>query len=172
MPHNGSGFIIAISNRRPDGDPWLSISIAVRAFELGEKERPALERPTILLADDHHPLLNRVMSLLKPQFEVVGSVSDGRALVREAQRLQPDVIVLDIAMPILTGIEAARELHEAGSKAKLVFLTVHQSRAFIRECFANGGLGYVTKSRMVTDLVPAINEALSNRHFVSPAITH
>jgi DNA-binding NarL/FixJ family response regulator len=136
------------------------------------KERPALERPTILLADDHHPLLNRVISLLKPQFEVIGSVSDGRALVREAQRLQPDVIVLDIAMPILTGIEAARELYDAGSKAKLVFLTVHQGNAFIRECFAKGGLGYVTKSRMMTDLIPAINEALSNRHFVSPAITH
>jgi DNA-binding NarL/FixJ family response regulator len=67
-----------------------------------------------------------------------------------------------------TGIEAARELHEAGSKAKLLFLTVHQSLSFVRECFAEGGLGYVTKSRLVTDLVPAINEALSNRIFVSP----
>ncbi|HEX3471380.1 MAG TPA: response regulator transcription factor [Silvibacterium sp.] len=172
MPHNGSGFSIAISSPCQDSDPWLSICIAIRAFELGGKERPALERPTILLADDHHPLLNRVMSLLKPQFEVVGSVSDGRALVREAQRLQPDVIVLDIAMPLLTGIEAARELHEAGSKAKLVFLTVHQSTAFVRECFVEGGLGYVTKSRMVTDLIPAINEALSNRRFVSPSVTY
>jgi DNA-binding NarL/FixJ family response regulator len=131
-----------------------------------------LERPRVLLADDHHPILNRVVSLLKEHFEIVGSVSDGRALVREAERLQPDVIVLDITMPILTGIEAARELHEAGSKARLVFLTVHQSNAFVRECFAKGGLGYVTKSRMMTDLVPAINEALSNRHFVSPVVTH
>lgn len=131
-----------------------------------------MERPRVLLADDHHPILNRVVSLLKEHFEIVGSVSDGRALVREAERLQPDVIVLDITMPILTGIEAARELHEAGSKARLVFLTVHQSNAFVRECFAKGGLGYVTKSRMMTDLVPAINEALSNRHFVSPVVTH
>lgn len=117
-------------------------------------------------------MLNRVVSLLKEQFEIVGSVSDGRALVREAERLQPDVIVLDVTMPILTGIEAARQLHEAGSKARLVFLTVHQSNAFVRECFAKGGLGYVTKSRMMTDLVPAINEALSNRRFVSPSVTH
>ena len=131
-----------------------------------------MERPRVLLADDHHPMLNRVVSLLKEHFEIVGSVSDGRALVREAERLQPDVIVLDITMPILTGIEAARELHEAGSKARLVFLTVHQSNAFVRECFAQGGLGFVTKSRMVTDLIPAINEALSNRHFVSPAVAH
>ena len=129
-------------------------------------------RPRVLLADDHHPMLNRVVSLLKEHYEIVGSVSDGRALVREAERLQPDVIVLDITMPILTGIEAARELHEVGSKAKLVFLSVHQSNAFVRECFAKGGLGYVTKSRMTTDLIPAINEALSNRHFVSPAVTH
>ncbi len=131
-----------------------------------------MERPRVLLADDHHPVLNRIVSLLKEHFEIVGSVSDGRALIREAARLQPDVIVLDITMPILTGIEAARELHQAGSKARLVFLTVHQSTAFVRECFANGGLGYVTKSRMMTDLVPAINEALSNRHFTSPALPH
>ncbi len=131
-----------------------------------------MDRPRVLLADDHHPVLNRVVSLLKERFEIVGSVNDGRALVIEAARLQPDVIVLDITMPILTGIEAARELYEAGSKARLVFLTVYQSKAFVRECFANGGLGYVTKSRMMTDLVPAINEALSNRHFVSPAVTH
>lgn len=117
-------------------------------------------------------MLNRVIALLKPQFEVVGSVSDGGALVREAQRLQPDVIVLDITMPILTGIEAARQLHEVGSKAKLVFLTVHQDPAFVRECFAEGALGYVTKSRMMTDLIPAINEALSSRLFVSPSVTH
>ena len=131
-----------------------------------------MERPRVLLADDHHPMLNRIVSLLKEHFEIVGSVSDGRALVREAQRLHPDVIVLDITMPILTGIEAAGELYEAGSKARLVFLSVHQSNAFVRECFAKGGLGYVTKSRMMTDLIPAINEALSNRRFVSPVVTH
>jgi len=97
-------------------------------------------------------------------------VNDGKSLVSEAQRLQPDVIVLDIAMPLLTGIEAARELHKAGSQAKLVFLTIHQDLAFVRGCFAEGGLGYVTKSRLVTDLIPAIHEALSNHTFVSPSV--
>lgn len=115
-------------------------------------------------------MLDRMMSLLRPQFEVVGMVNDGRALVNEAQRLQSDVIVLDISMPILTGIEAARELQGTGSQAKLVFLTVHQESAFVRECLAEGGLGYVAKSRMVTDLIPAIREALSNRRFVSPSV--
>lgn len=155
----------------PDGSRWLvDKNISVRAFD--SEKGQLVERPRILLADDHHPVLNRVIALLKTQFEVVGSVSDGGALVREAQRLQPDVIVLDITMPILTGIEAARELHEAGSKAKLVFLTVHQDPAFARECFAEGALGYVTKSRMVTDLIPAIKEALFSRRFVSPSVTH
>ena len=140
-----------------------------RAFESG-KERPILGRPRILLADDHHPVLDRVVSLLQAHFDVIGTVNDGRTLVSEAQRLQPDVIVLDIGMPILNGIEAAHELHEVGSRAKLVFLTIHQDPAFVRGCFAEGGLGYVTKSRMGTDLIPAIHEALSDHHFVSPAV--
>ena len=127
-------------------------------------------RPRILLADDHHPVLARVVSLLQPHFEVVGTVNDGRTLVTEAQRLQPDVIVLDIGMPILNGIEAAHELHEAGSRAKLVFLTIHQDPAFVHGCFAEGGLGYVTKSRMGIDLIPAIHEALCDHPFVSPSV--
>jgi DNA-binding NarL/FixJ family response regulator len=135
-----------------------------------EEERPNLARPRILLADDHHPVLARVLSLLQPHFEVIGMVNDGKSLVSEAQRLQPDVIVLDIAMPLLTGIEAARELHKAGSQAKLVFLTIHQEPAFVRGCFAEGGLGYVTKSRLVSDLIPAIHEALSDHTFVSPSV--
>jgi len=113
---------------------------------------------------------DRVRSLLQPHFEVIGTVDDGRTLISEAQRLQPDVIVLDIRMPILSGIEAARELHEAGSRAKLVFLTIHQETAYVRGCFAAGGLGYVTKSRMVTDLILAINEVLSDHRFVSPSL--
>ena len=131
-----------------------------------------MQRPRVLVADDHPPVLNRVLSLLHTDFDVVGVASDGKTLVSEAHRLQPDVIVLDITMPILTGIEAARELHKEGSKAKIIFLTIHQSAAFVRECFAQGGLGYVTKSRMVTDLIPAIREALANQHFVSPSVVH
>jgi len=140
------------------------------ASEFRKKERPVLARPRILLADNHHPMRDCVLSLLQPHFEVIGTVDDGRTLISEAQRLQPDVIVLDIRMPILSGIEAARELHEAGSRAKLVFLTIHQDTAYVRGCFAAGGLGYVTKSRMVTDLILAINEVLSDHRFVSPSL--
>jgi len=130
-----------------------------------------LRRPRVLLADDHLPVIDRLTSILRFEFDVIGAVSDGRSLVGEAERLHPDVIVLDITMPELTGIEAAHELKEAGSTAKLVFLTVHQQAAFVHECFAEGGLGYVTKARLLLDLIPAINEALSGRHFVSPSVS-
>lgn len=124
----------------------------------------------MLLADDHDLVLARVLSLLESSFEVVGTANNGRDLVAEAQRLLPDVIVLDITMPILTGIEAARELHEARSMVKLVFLTVNEDAAFVRACLAEGALGYVKKSRMATDLIPAINDALCGRCFISPSV--
>lgn len=125
----------------------------------------------MLLADDHGLVLARVLSLLESSFEVVGTANNGRDLLAEAQRLHPDVIVLDITMPILTGIEAAHELREAGSMVKLVFLTVNEDAAFVRACFAAGALGYVKKSRLGTDLIPAINDALSGRCFISPSVT-
>ena len=125
----------------------------------------------MLLADDHGLVLARVLSLLESSFEVVGTANNGRDLLTEAQRLHPDVIVLDITMPILTGIEAAHELREAGSMVKLVFLTVNEDAAFVRACFAEGALGYVKKSRLGTDLIPAINDALSGRRFISPSVS-
>ena len=124
----------------------------------------------MLLADDHDLVLARVLSLLNSSFEVVGTANNGRDLLAEAQRLHPDVIVLDITMPILTGIEAARELRAAGSMVKLVFLTVNEDAAFVRACFSEGALGYVKKSRLGTDLIPAINDALSGRCFISPSV--
>ncbi len=133
------------------------------------KETPEHARPRVLLADDHDFFLNRVTSVLKSDFELVGTVNDGRSLVREAQRLRPDLIVLDIAMPVLNGIEAAREIHAAFPAIRLVFLTVHADPEYVRACFAEGGLGYVKKSRLGRDLIPAINEALSGRSFISPS---
>jgi DNA-binding NarL/FixJ family response regulator len=129
-----------------------------------------LNTPRLLLADDHDAMLQRALSLLR-NFQVIGTANNGKDLVSEALRLQPDVIVLDITMPIMTGIEAAHELREAGSTAKLVFLTVHDQPAFLHACFTEGALGYVTKSHLGTDLIPAINEALSGHHFISPSIS-
>lgn len=131
-----------------------------------------MDRPRILVADDHDVILDMVLSLLQPEFEVVGTATNGIDLISAAQRLQPDVIVLDITMPILNGIEAAHEIQEAGLKVNFVFLTVHERSSFVRACFEEGASAYVTKSRLKTDLIPAIREALSGHHFISPFLSH
>ena len=97
-----------------------------------------MTRPRILLADDHRIMLERVRALLQATFDVVGAVSNGREMVSEALRLNPDVIVADISMPQLSGIEAAHELRERGSRAKLVFLTIHPDDEFVTACLAEG----------------------------------
>jgi|SRR5580700_11092387 DNA-binding NarL/FixJ family response regulator len=135
------------------------------------KMRPTSNQPRVLLADDHRPIIERVTALLESSFEIVGTVGNGADLVAEAQKLQPDLIVLDISMPGLTGIEAARQLREAGSTAKIVFLTVHERVEFVHACLAEGALGYVVKSRMAVDLIPAIREALSGHRFISPPVS-
>ena len=141
--------------------------IASRVFAV---ETPQRARPRVLLADDHDLFLNRVTSVLKSDFDVVGTVNDGGTLVCEAQRLQPDLIVLDITMPVLNGIEAALEIHGAFPTIKLVFLTLHSDPQFVCACFAEGGLGYVIKSRLGRDLIAAINEAPLGRSFISPSV--
>jgi DNA-binding NarL/FixJ family response regulator len=127
-----------------------------------------LDRPKIIVADDHDAMLDTVLSLLRPDFDLVATVNNGRDLIREAHRLQPDVIVLDITMPVLNGIDAAHKIHEAGLTTRLVFLTVHEQSSFVNACFDEGALGYVTKSRLRTDLIPAIRDAISGHHFISP----
>ncbi len=121
----------------------------------------------VLLADDYPPLLESVAALLRSSFDVVGTACNGEDLISQAMRLHPDVIVADITMPVLTGIEAAHQLREAGSGAKFVFLTVHPEDAFVQACQAEGALGYVVKSRMKADLIPAINAALNGQSYVS-----
>lgn len=126
-------------------------------------------RPKLLLADDHDMVLERLLSMLV-EYQVVGTAHNGSDLVSKALQLQPDVIVSDITMPGLNGIDAAHELHKAGSTAKFVFLTVHVQPAFLEACFAEGALGFVTKSHLGTDLLPALKDALCGRCFISPCI--
>lgn len=114
-------------------------------------------RPRIFLADDHADFLKAEITLLQPHFELVGTADDGASLVSEVQRLQPDVAVVDIVMPAMTGIEALHKLVESGSKAKFVFLTVHSSAEFVRACMDEGARGFVTKSQMKAHLIPAIH---------------
>jgi DNA-binding NarL/FixJ family response regulator len=130
-----------------------------------------LNRARVLLADDHLIVLDRVGALLSSSFEVVGAVTNGQELISAAIRLDPDVIVADITMPGLSGIEAAHQLREAGSRAKFVFLTIHIEHEFIDACRAEGALGYVVKSHVKTDLIPAIKAVLSGRTFISPLVS-
>jgi DNA-binding NarL/FixJ family response regulator len=92
--------------------------------------------------------------------------------VETARRLQPDVIITDITMPTLNGIEAAKQLKESGSRAKVVFLTVHSDPEFVRACLNVGACGYIVKPRMDSDLLPAVREALAGRIFLSPTDNH
>jgi DNA-binding NarL/FixJ family response regulator len=132
-----------------------------------KKEMQTVAKPTVLVADDHVVVLARVLSLLANSFDVVGTARDGKDLITQAQRLHPDVIVLDITMPQLNGVAAAHKLRELGSTAKLVFLTVNEGEEFIEACFAEGALAYVTKARMTIDLIPAIERALTAHRFIS-----
>jgi len=126
-------------------------------------------RARILLADDHKEIRDRAVRLLEPEFEVVGAVADGHALVRVSAQLKPDVCIIDISMPYLNGIEAAIKLRENGSEARIVFLTVNEDSDFVRAALKTGALGYVVKSRMATDLCLAINGAIRGHLFVSPS---
>jgi DNA-binding NarL/FixJ family response regulator len=124
----------------------------------------------VLLADDHEDFLAAVVRHLEPQVEVVKTVGNGQALLDEAARLEPDVIVLDISMPVLNGIEAARKLKAMGSLAKIVFLTVHADSDYVRAALGTGALGYVLKSELASDLLPCLKEVLVGRSFVSASI--
>ena len=123
----------------------------------------------IFLADDHRYLLELIRGLLEPTFDVVGAVEDGEALVEAAGNLQPDVIITDISMPKLNGIEAADRLRESGSPSKIVFLTAHVDPDFVQAALKTGALAYVTKFRINTDLSVAMGEVLAGHIFVSPS---
>lgn len=101
------------------------------------------------------------------EFEVVGKVDNGQALFDAAMRLRPDVIVTDISMPVLNGIEAVDRLRNAGCNSRIVFLTIHSDADFVRKCLSTGAFGYVVKGRIATELIPAIREALAGHIFVS-----
>jgi DNA-binding NarL/FixJ family response regulator len=126
-----------------------------------------MTRSRVVLADDLAPVMIEVASLLRETFDVVGMASDGRAALETTVRLKPDLVVLDISMPGLSGIEVAKELKRRASGAKIVFLTVHEDRTILAACHAAGGLGYVIKVLMETDLIPAMKEALAGRSFTS-----
>ena len=125
---------------------------------------------TLLLADDNPIILEHVRSLFgnSRQYQVVGAVTDGDAVPRAYSRLRPDIIVLDISMGEISGIDVAQNLLDSGCKAKIVFLTVHEDADFINAAMGAGGSAYVVKSRVSSDLVPALDAVVSGKLFVSP----
>lgn len=122
----------------------------------------------VLLADDSPSMLQAARGILEPEFQIVGTVDDGQAVLEAMESLKPDVLILDISMGVMNGLEAARLLTRIGSKAKIVFLTVHHDREFVEEAFSAGALGYVIKPRLGSDLLVAVRQAMIGHTFVSP----
>ena len=129
-----------------------------------------MSRARVLVADDHQILTEGLKSLLTPEFELVGVVEDGRALVETARKLRPDVIVADITMPRLNGIEALVELKQQDPTVKVVFLTMHRQVAYARRALKAGATGFVLKRSALKELVLAIRAALDDKTFITPAI--
>jgi DNA-binding NarL/FixJ family response regulator len=130
-----------------------------------------MKRPRVLLADDHTLFLQGISKLLESDIEVVGTVQDGRALTAAAEQLKPDVVVLDIAMPLLNGLDAARSLKKNLPLVRIVFLTMHMNPAYVTEAFRAGGSAYLLKGCEVSELLAAIREVLKGHAYVTPLVT-
>jgi DNA-binding NarL/FixJ family response regulator len=130
-----------------------------------------MTRPRILLADDHTMLLEAFRALLEPEFEVVGTATDGRMLIEEFSRLKPDVVVIDVGMPLLNGLDAGRQLKALQRSVKLIYLTMNPEPDLAREALRLGASGYVLKSSAASELKQAIHEALKGRSYITPLIT-
>lgn len=129
-----------------------------------------MTRPRLLIADDHRIVAQGLSSMLAAEFELLGVVADGQAMVEAARSLRPDAIVADVNMPLLNGIEALEALRQQGIDVPVVFLTMHSQAGYARRALAAGAAGYVLKLAAADELVQAIRAALDGGTFVSPAI--
>lgn len=129
-----------------------------------------MKRPRILLADDHALMLDGFSNLLEPKYAVVGTVEDGRALVEAAIRLSPDLIILDITMPILNGIDAAREIRKHVPLVKLLFVTMHTSPTYLQAALEAGANGYAVKSSGRSEILAAVESVLGGSRYVTPGV--
>jgi DNA-binding NarL/FixJ family response regulator len=128
-------------------------------------------RPRVLLADDHALLLGAFEKLLASDYDIVGQVSDGRAVVAAAETLKPDLIVLDISMPLLNGLEAGRQIRQRARNIKLVFLTMNEDPDLAAEAFRAGASAYVLKRSATSELLTALREVLQGRSYITPLVT-
>ncbi len=129
-----------------------------------------MTRARILVADDHRIVAEGLRGLLEPEFELTEIVQDGRALIEAHDRLRPDVVVADVTMPLLNGIQAVRQLRQAGSRAKFIILTMHPDTGYAVEALEAGAAGYVLKHSAPDELVTALREALAGRTYITPRI--
>ena len=130
----------------------------------------ARRRPRVLVADDHLLVAEALKSLLAPEFDLVGVVEDGRALVETARTLRPDVIVADVTMPHLNGIDALIQLRQNGDRVPVVFLTMHRDVQFAKRALDAGASGYVLKHSAPAELVSAIRAALAGKTYLTPQL--
>jgi len=129
-----------------------------------------MKKPRILLADDHRMVAEGLRVLLEPDYQLVGIVEDGRALLEAADRLMPDVVVADVSMPLLNGIEAVRQLKKKNKDIAVVFLTMHLDVAYAASAFEAGASGYVLKHSAPSELLTAISSALKGRTYITPLL--
>jgi DNA-binding NarL/FixJ family response regulator len=129
-----------------------------------------MKRPRVLIADDHRIVAEGLRGLLEPKFELVGIVEDGRELLAAAEKLRPDVIVADISMPLLNGIESVRQIKKTYENIKVVFLTMHPDVTYAASAFEAGASGYVLKHSAPSELVTAIQSALRGKTYVTPLL--
>jgi DNA-binding NarL/FixJ family response regulator len=130
-----------------------------------------MAKPRVLLADSQVPVLGAFEKLLEAECDIVGQVSDGVTLVTEAARLEPDVIVLDVAMPLLNGLESARQIRQILAKVKLVFVTANEAPHLAADAFRTGASAYLLKRSVASELIIAIREVMLERWYVTPAVT-
>lgn len=142
----------------------------MESFVVRDSNTGQLRRPRLLLADDHMIVLEGMTRLLQAEYELLPPASDGQLLVETALRTSPDVIVTDISMPILNGIEAIRQLRKKGLKAKVIFLSMHADMEFAAKALSAGASGYVIKQSAAEELSRAIKDVLRNRTYITPRI--
>jgi DNA-binding NarL/FixJ family response regulator len=130
-----------------------------------------MRRPRVLLADDHPIVAEGVGRLVSDVAELVGQVNDGRRLVEEARRLRPDIIVTDVAMPGMSGIDAMRQLKAEGSEARFIFLTIHTEARLAADAIRSGASGYLLKQAAGSELLDAIQAVIGGRTYLTPLIT-
>ena len=130
-----------------------------------------MKKPRVIMADDHSLILAGLRKLVETECEVVGTAEDGRMLVEMAQKLRPDLILLDISMPLLNGLEAARQLNKLVPESKLIFLTMHASPTYATEAFQAGASGYLLKRSAASELSQAIQSVLQGQQYLTPLIT-